>query len=91
LISSWVKAKLSYNTSAVNAAVIVCVGIIFRRRVIPANALALAWLVVIGINPTDPFTGGCQLSFLSVFVMTRTEENLYFPRSCKAEGRVVGC
>ncbi|MBN9118598.1 MAG: ComEC/Rec2 family competence protein [Planctomycetes bacterium] len=37
--------------------------------VIPANAFAFAWLIVIGVNPTDPFTAGCQLSFLSVFVL----------------------
>jgi competence protein ComEC len=58
--------------SAVRAAVMVCVvcgGIILRRPVIPANALAFAWLIVIGVNPTDVFTAGCQLSFLSVFVM----------------------
>ena len=58
--------------SAVRAAVMVCVvcgGIILRRPVIPANALAFAWLIVIGVNPTDVFTAGCQLSFLSVFVL----------------------
>ncbi len=58
--------------SAVRAAVMVCVacgGIILRRRVISANGLALAWLVVIAANPTDPFTAGCQLSFLSVIVL----------------------
>jgi competence protein ComEC len=62
--------------SAVRAAVMVCIvcgGIILRRRTIPANAFALAWLVVIIANPTDPFTIGCQLSFLSVFVMTFAE------------------
>jgi competence protein ComEC len=58
--------------SAVRAAVMVCIiclGIILRRRTNPANAFALAWLVVISANPTDPFTIGCQLSFLSVFVL----------------------
>jgi competence protein ComEC len=56
--------------SAVRAVVTVCVvcgGIVLRRRVILANAFALAWLIVIVVNPTDPFTAGCQLSFLSVF------------------------
>ena len=59
------------RASAVRAAVMVCVvcgGIVLRRPVIPANAFAFAWLIVIGVNPTDPFTAGCQLSFLSVFV-----------------------
>jgi competence protein ComEC len=58
--------------SAIRAAVMVsifCGGIILRRPVIPANAFAFAWLIVIALNPTDPFTAGCQLSFLSVFVL----------------------
>jgi competence protein ComEC len=58
--------------SAVRAAVmvaVVCGAMILRRPVRPANAFALAWLVVLGLNPTDPFTAGCQLSFLSVFVL----------------------
>jgi competence protein ComEC len=58
--------------SAVRAAVMVCIicaGIILRRKTNPANAFALAWIVVIIANPTDPFTIGCQLSFLSVFVL----------------------
>lgn len=58
--------------SAVRAAVMVCAvcgGLILRRRVVPPNTLALAWLVVVAVNPADPFTAGCQLSFLSVFVL----------------------
>lgn len=58
--------------SAVRAAVMVCAvcgAIVLRRPLLPANTFALAWLIVIGINPTDPFTPGCQLSFLSVFVL----------------------
>ena len=58
--------------SAIRAAVMVCLvcgGIILRRRIIMANVFAFAWLVVIVANPTDPFTAGCQLSFLSVFVL----------------------
>ncbi len=58
--------------SAVRSAVMVCVmcgGIILRRPVIPANAFAFAWLIVLVVNPTDPFTAGCQLSFLSVFIL----------------------
>jgi competence protein ComEC len=34
-----------------------------------ANTFALAWLVVVALNPTDPFTLGFQSSFLSVFVL----------------------
>ena len=58
--------------SAVRSAMMVCVvcgGIILRRPVIPANAFAFAWLIVLGVNPTDPFNMGCQLSFLAVFVL----------------------
>ena len=58
--------------SAVRAAVMVCVvclGLVLRRRACRANAFALAWLVVVGVNPADPFTAGCQLSFLSVFCL----------------------
>ena len=58
--------------SAVRAAVMVCVicgGIVLRRPPMPANAFALAWLIVIALNPADPFTAGCQLSFLSVFCL----------------------
>jgi competence protein ComEC len=47
----------------------VCGALILRRPVSPANAFALAWLAVLAINPTDPFSLGCQLSFLSVFVL----------------------
>jgi competence protein ComEC len=58
--------------SAVRAAVMVCVlcgGIVLRRPVNLANSFAFAWLVVVAANPTDPFTTGCQLSFLAVFVL----------------------
>src|SRR5262249_23884743 len=77
---AWIVAALLFayplltgaRPSAIRAAVMVCVvcgGIILRRPVIPANAFAFAWLIVLGANPTDPFTAGCQLSFLSVFVL----------------------
>jgi competence protein ComEC len=58
--------------SAMRAAVIacaVCAGFLLRARPLPANTLALAWLVVLGINPTDIFTAGFQLSFLCVAVL----------------------
>lgn len=58
--------------SAVRAAVMVCAfcgAIVLRRPLNLANAFALAWLVVVAVNPADPFTPGCQLSFLSVFVL----------------------
>lgn len=58
--------------SAVRATVMVCavcLALVVRRPAIPANLFALAWLVVVIVNPTDPFALGCQLSFLSVFVL----------------------
>jgi len=58
--------------SGVRAAVMVatvCGGIILRRPSASANSFALGWLVVIAFNPTDPFTLGCKLSFLSVFAL----------------------
>lgn len=61
-----------WKPSAVRATVMVCVlcgGIVLRRPVILANAFAFAWLVVVFFNPTDSFTAGCQLSFISVFVL----------------------
>jgi competence protein ComEC len=54
------------------SAVTVCVvagGLFLRRPVLPANSFAFAWLVVAALNPTDLFTAGCQLSFLSVAVL----------------------
>lgn len=53
----------------------VCGGLVVRRRVLPANLLALSWLAVALLNPTDLFSAGCLLSFLSVAVLvwgTRT-------------------
>ena len=47
----------------------VCGAIVMRRRTLPANLFALAWLVVALVNPADLFTAGCQLSFLAVAVL----------------------
>ncbi|MFO0806171.1 MAG: ComEC/Rec2 family competence protein [Gemmataceae bacterium] len=69
--------------SAVRAAVMVCSlcgALVLRRPALPANAFALAWLVVIGLNPADPFTPGCQLSFLSVFVLVWGAGRWFAPR-----------
>lgn len=48
---------------------IACGGVLLRRPVLTANAFAFAWLVTVAWNPTDAFTAGCQLSFISVFVL----------------------
>lgn len=58
--------------SAMRAAVMVgalCAGIVMRRPAPRANTFALAWLVVLMLNPTDLFTAGFQLSFLCVGVL----------------------
>ncbi|HEY7152751.1 MAG TPA: ComEC/Rec2 family competence protein [Gemmataceae bacterium] len=47
----------------------VCGALVLRRRVLPANLFALSWLAVALLNPTDLFTAGCLLSFLSVAVL----------------------
>jgi competence protein ComEC len=46
-----------------------CGALVLRRRTLPANLFALAWLVVALVNPADIFTAGCLLSFLSVAVL----------------------
>ncbi len=58
--------------SAMRAAVMVsavAVGIVLRKHALPANTFALAWLVVLFLQPTDLFTAGFQLSFLAVAVL----------------------
>jgi competence protein ComEC len=57
---------------AVRAAVMVlafCGGLLLRRPVLASNSLALAWLVVLLINPASLAEPGCQLSFVSVAVL----------------------
>jgi competence protein ComEC len=46
-----------------------CGGLLVRRPVLPSNSFALAWIVIALLNPTDLFTSGCQLSFLSVAIL----------------------
>ncbi|MFM7150849.1 MAG: DNA internalization-related competence protein ComEC/Rec2 [Gemmataceae bacterium] len=53
---------------AMRAAVVscmVCGGLALRRPVVSANLVALAWLVVGLLQPSDLFEIGCQLSFLA--------------------------
>lgn len=57
---------------ALRAAVVCCAfcgAIVFRRPALSANLFALAWLVVLAVNPASAFEGGCQLSFLAVAVL----------------------
>jgi competence protein ComEC len=46
-----------------------CCAFLVRRPVLDINTLALAWLVVMVVNPADLFSPGCQLSFISVAVL----------------------
>jgi competence protein ComEC len=58
--------------SAVRAVIMVCGmcwAFVLRRPVNPANVFALSWIAVAAADPTDPFSLGCQLSFLAVFVL----------------------
>jgi len=58
--------------SAMRAAIMVCClsgGVLLRRRPLHANTFALAWMIVLGLNPTDLFSQGFQLSFLCVAVL----------------------
>jgi competence protein ComEC len=48
---------------------VICGGLVLRRPVLAVNAFALGWLIVAAINPTDLFTAGCQLSFLSAALL----------------------
>jgi competence protein ComEC len=65
-------AVTGLRPSAVRAAVmvaVVCLGIIRRRPLNVANALALAWILIVLLNPVDLVNTGNVLSFLSVFVL----------------------
>jgi competence protein ComEC len=46
-----------------------CGGQVLRILALLPNSFALSWLIVAVLNPTDLFTAGCQLSFLSVAVL----------------------
>jgi competence protein ComEC len=61
-----------FRPPASRAAVMVgvaCAALVLRRRTLPANAFALAWLTVGLLDPADLFGAGCQLSFLSVAIL----------------------
>lgn len=51
--------------AAVGACVL-CGALVLRRPALPANLFALAWVVIVALNPGDLFDAGCQLSFLAV-------------------------
>jgi competence protein ComEC len=74
--------------SAVQVAVI-CGGMILRRPVLPANAFALAWLVVIGLQPTDIADAGCQLSFLCVAILAWGTNRWFAPKPLEPLERLI--
>jgi competence protein ComEC len=58
---------------ALRAATTVCAiaaGVAVRRRVLPGNALAISWLAVAVLNPADLCSAGCQMSFVSVALLS---------------------
>ena len=48
---------------------VVCVGMIWRRKISPYNALAAAAILVLLLRPASLFLAGTQLSFLAVAAM----------------------
>jgi len=47
----------------------ISLGLLLRRVSVPINLFALAWLVIIVLNPPDVFDPGCQMSFLATGVL----------------------
>ncbi len=65
---------------ALRSAVVVCAvcgALLLRARVLPVNLFALSWIAVLLVNPTDLFTTGCLLSFLSVAVLIWGTRDLF--------------
>lgn len=63
---------VGFQPPVVRAVVTVCVlcgGLLLRRPSMTANSFALAWLIVLLLQPGDIFTLGCQLSFLAVAIL----------------------
>lgn len=49
--------------------IVLGLAVVLKRRGSPENALAVAWLGVLLVNPADLFQTGCQLSFLAVALL----------------------
>ena len=62
---------------------------ILARPVLPANAFALAWLVVIGLQPTDIADAGCQLSFLCVALLAWGTNRWFTPKPLEPLERLI--
>ena len=77
--------------SAVRAAVMVavmCLSLIRRKPMNAANAFALAWLVVVALDPVDLVNVGNLLSFLSVFTLI-WGASVWLAPSPKAAGQTL--
>jgi competence protein ComEC len=67
-------------TRAATMVALICGGLVLRRIVLPANAFALAMLIVLVLQPTDIADAGCQLSFLCVAMLTWGVSRWFAPR-----------
>ena len=77
--------------SAIMAAAI-CSAVIFRRRLHPLNALAMAAIVLLALDPLQLFSAGFQLSFAIVgglIVLRRPVRNAIFGRLLRTRGLMV--
>lgn len=85
-------AVTGLRPSAVRAAVMVavaCLGAIRRRPLNVANAFALAWILIVLLNPVDLVNAGNVLSFLSVFVLIWGATQWLAPRPRTATERLI--
>jgi competence protein ComEC len=76
-------------TRAAVMVTLICGGLILNRVVLPANAFALAMLIVLIVRPTDIADAGCQLSFLCVAVLTFGVSHWFAPRSTDPLERLI--
>jgi competence protein ComEC len=75
---------VDFRPPVLRAAVLICIYCFARwvgREPLAFNSLALAAIIVIGINPSELFSTGAQLSFLAVGTMVFAARWLEFPKS----------
>lgn len=48
---------------------VICLSILLTRKAFAANALALAWIIVVLLNPGEVFNPGCHFSFMAVIIL----------------------
>jgi competence protein ComEC len=76
-------------TRAATMVALICGGLILRRVVLPANAFALAMLIVLILQPTDIADAGCQLSFLCVAMLTWGVSRWFAPQPAEPLERLI--